>query len=102
MKQKYLYILLLSFISFFGFSQEKAIEGLQIYPNPTTDQRVFVNTESFSIKEIEVYDLVGKKVYSGSSSSNAIELKLYHLKAGVYLIKIKEGDVVVTRKLILK
>ncbi len=89
-------------MSILGYSQEKSIEGLQIYPNPTTDQRVFINTESFNVKEIEVYDLVGKKVYSGSSNSNAIELKLHHLKAGVYLIKIKEGDVVATRKLILK
>lgn len=111
MKQKYLYIFLFVFcIPLSIFAQDKGnnalkadpIEGLQIYPNPTTNNRVYVTTESNTSKDIDIYDLLGKKVFSTTTSTNSRELNLSALKSGVYLIRIKEKDTTVTRKLVLK
>lgn len=111
MKQQYLIILLLLLIlPSATFAQDKTttavktepIEGLQIYPNPTTNNRVYITSESAAMKDIDVYDLLGKKVYTTTSNTTTKELNLSQLKSGVYLIRIKEKEATVTRKLVLK
>lgn len=111
MKQKYLYIIILFLtISLGGFAQNKAnnnqkdnqIEGLQIYPNPVTEKQVVVSTASNSTKQIELFDLLGKKVYATESNTERVVLQLEDLKPGVYLIRINENNQTVTRKLVLK
>ena len=111
MKHKYLFILLLLLtLNFSAQAQDRLgnatkteqIEGLQIYPNPTTNNRVFIVTDNANPKEIDVFDLLGKKVFSTTSNSTAKELNLSQLKSGVYLIRIKEKETTVTRKLVLK
>ncbi len=111
MKHKYIFILLtLLTLHFSAQAQDKGgnvskteqIEGLQIYPNPTTNNRVFIVTDNANFKEIDVFDLLGKKVFSTTSNSTTKELNLSQLKSGVYLIRIKEKDTTVTRKLVLK
>lgn len=111
MKQKYLYIIILFLtISLSGFAQNKTkdnqkdnqIEGLQIYPNPVTEKQVVVSTTSNTTKQIELFDLLGKKVYTTQSSAERVVLQLEDLKPGVYLIRITEKKQTVTRKLVLK
>lgn len=111
MKRKYLYIFTMSLmISTSGLAQnqpqqsskDSQIEGLQIYPNPVTDKQVVVATSSNVTKQIELFDLLGKKVYTRQSTNERVVLQLDDLKPGVYLIRITEKDQTVTRKLVLK
>lgn len=111
MKQKYLFIIILFLtINLSGFAQnqpkdnqkDNQIEGLQIYPNPVTDKQVVVSTSSNSTKQIELFDLLGKKVYATQSDAERVVLQLEDLKPGVYLIRVTEKKQAVTRKLVLK
>lgn len=112
MKKKYFYITLLLFFLFSlsvtaqenkGTSTSRAqepIEGLNIYPNPVTSDRVYITSKSGENKEIEIYDVLGKKILQTTLTGK--ELVVSTLTPGVYIIKIKEGEATATRKLIVK
>lgn len=80
--------------------QESTIEGLNIYPNPTNGDRVYITTKSNEDKQITIFDVLGKKVLQTVLSSK--ELNISSLSPGVYIIKIEEGDASTTRKLIIR
>ena len=79
--------------------QESAIEGLSLYPNPVTNGRVYIATKNDSEKEIQIFDVLGKKVFQTLLSSR--ELNISTLTPGVYIIKIKEEEASTSRKLIV-
>jgi hypothetical protein len=80
--------------------QESTIEGLSVYPNPASGDRIYITTKYNDDKEITIYDVLGKKVLQTILSSK--ELNISSLTSGVYIIQIKEDDLVATRKLIIK
>jgi hypothetical protein len=80
--------------------QESTIEGLSVYPNPATGDRIYITTRFNSDKDITIYDVLGKKVLQTVLSSK--ELNISSLTPGVYIIQVKENDIVATRKLIIK
>lgn len=108
MKIKVLYSLLfLVSMIFSGNAQERKFgqelsEPIVIYPNPTTNQKITIQTDSNHLKEVEIFDMLGKKVLKESFSSREKELFLHSFQAGVYIVKIKEEQVNTTRKLIVK
>lgn len=112
MKQKYiLYVLLTLLITLSSFAQEKkitssktdGIEGLHIYPNPVNNGRIYVSTDQNSnSRDIEIYDMLGKKVFSSTIFNSNKEININHLSPGVYMIKVKENNNSVTRKLVIK
>ena len=80
--------------------QESTIEGLSVYPNPASGDRIYITTKYNDDKEITIYDVLGKKVLQTILSSK--ELNISSLTSGVYIIQIKEDDSIATRKLIVK
>ena len=57
---------------------------LNIYPNPSHD---FVNIESsLSNYEIQIFDLMGKQVYSSESIQNNTKIDVSDFEAGTYII----------------
>ena len=80
--------------------QESAIEGLSLYPNPVTNGRVYIATKNDTEKEIQIFDVLGKKVFQ--SQLNTKELNISSLSPGVYIIKIREEESTATRKLIIR
>lgn len=113
MAKKYFYItlFLFSLFSLGATAQEnressmpsrEAIEGLNIYPNPVSSDRIYITTEKPTItKEIEIYDVLGKRILQ-TALNGTKEVNISNLTPGVYIIKIKEGDASATRKLIVK
>jgi Secretion system C-terminal sorting domain len=112
MKKKYIYtIFLLTFLFSFKLqaqenksasltkTQEPTIEGLTIYPNPVNSGKIFITTKSSLDKKVEIFNVLGKKVLESVTTSK--EVNVSNLSAGVYIIKIKEGDATATRKLII-
>ena len=66
---------------------------LNIYPNPNNGQFIITNSEP--INEIFITDLQGKSVYSSKNlNANTLDIKLYNLEKGMYLVNIltKNGD----------
>lgn len=112
MTKNYFYITLL-LIFFFSLSSQAqetrqqskvqestSIEGLNLYPNPVSNGKVYITSKNDSEKDIIIFDVLGKKVLQTSISSR--ELNISNLVPGVYIIKITEGEATATRKLIVR
>ena len=112
MKKKYFYIIFLLTV-LFSFNlqaqenksaiatktQEPTIESLAIYPNPVNSGKIYITTKSSLDKKVEIFNVLGKKVLETVITSK--EVNVSNLAAGVYIIKIKEGEATATRKLII-
>lgn len=63
--------------------------GLTVYPNPVTNGLLNIQTTNNSVKDVVVYDLLGKKVLS-TSTSNTVNVS--SLQPGVYTMKVTEEN----------
>jgi len=81
-------------------SPSDGISDLSIYPNPVSSGKIYITTKENLTKEIEIYDVLGKKILSESLSGK--ELNISKLTAGIYILKIKEGNNSATRKLVVR
>ena len=116
MKEKYLYIFLMLIItSFSALAQtaknsgvadqvktENTLDKVQIYPNPVTNGKIYINVETNSVKNIELCDMLGKRILSAEMNGYQKELNVSNLKAGVYILKLSEKNNNVTRKIVIK
>ena len=80
--------------------QPSNIDGLSIYPNPTSNGKLYIVTKNNFNKDVVIYNVLGKEVISTALQSK--ELNISKLKPGVYIIKVTENAVSATRKLIVK
>ena len=80
--------------------KQNSIAGLNLYPNPVSNGKVYINSKNDVDKEVIIFDVLGKKALQTTISSK--ELNISNLYPGVYIIKINEGDATATRKLIVK
>ena len=80
--------------------ENTSIEGLNLYPNPVSNGKVYITSKNDSDKEVQIFDVLGKKVLQTMLSSK--ELNVSNLSPGVYIIKIKENEASSTRKLIIR
>ncbi len=101
---KNLYFVLLFLVCSFGFSQEiqtkTDIEGLRLYPNPVTTNKIYISTAKNAAKHIIIFDVLGTKVMETTILGK--ELNLSNLDKGVYILRVIEKDKMATRKLIIK
>lgn len=81
-------------------SESDGIEQLSIYPNPVSNGKIYITTKENLTKEIEIYDVLGKKILFASLFGK--ELNISKLTAGIYILKIKEGNHSATRKLVVR
>lgn len=75
----------------------------EIYPNPSTGE-LFISHEISGEAAIELFDLVGNKVFASTRQLFANvphQLDLRHLDAGLYLLRISAGEQTVTLKITL-
>jgi len=100
---KQLYLIIFFFVCSFGFSQSQTegdIDGFKLYPNPTTNNKIFISTKANAPKKIHVFDVLGTKVLETTILGR--ELNLSNLDKGVYILRVLEKDKMATRKLIIK
>ena len=70
----------------------------KLYPNPTTGQ---FTVEGASVAKVEVFNLVGQKMYEDEGKTISIDAAEWH--KGIYLVNILEQNgAVVTKKLVVK
>ena len=112
MKQLYLYpLMIIGFLLFANpasaqvsppevSAKEVPIEGLSIFPNPASGQKVYINTKSGKAKKVEIYNVLGNNVLSAQMTGN--ELNISDLDPGIYIMKIQEGKSSATRKLVVR
>ena len=105
MKKIYIYIALLFICLVTSFanaqdSKQQAIDGLNLYPNPVSNGKIYITSKSGENKDITIYDVLGKSVLQVVLSTK--ELNIASLSPGIYIIKVRENEATATRKLIIK
>jgi len=110
MKKNYVFLLL--FVLLFLVSQQSMgqsvlqnnnstnIEDLNIYPNPVSQGKLYITTKQNSIKEVEIFNVLGKSIFKTTMFGKELNVSKFH--AGVYLLKITENNISTTRKLVIK
>jgi outer membrane protein assembly factor BamB len=82
-------------------TSRESINRFSVYPNPVNNGEFYVSTASNGVKSIQIFDMLGKEVYSKSIEVNE-KIGISNLRAGVYILKVVEDDKLVTTKLIIK
>jgi PKD repeat protein len=70
---------------------------LQIYPNPSQHQFIFNNGQEL-IKEVALYDVIGKKVRYLTVNAFSTIVDVSDLPNGIYVVKINTASEVLVRK----
>jgi len=76
--------------------EEKSV----VYPNPATNDINIVFDENADVKNIALYNVIGKVMNVYKVSGNSANLNIENLPSGIYFVKLysANGSVVVTRK----
>ncbi|MGB2483667.1 MAG: T9SS type A sorting domain-containing protein [Flavobacteriaceae bacterium] len=74
-------------------------QTIGLYPNPTNKGFVNITTNVSGQITVDVYDILGKVIISSKIDNNRLDVS--NLKAGMYVIKIKQNDIITTKKLII-
>jgi ELWxxDGT repeat protein len=68
------------------------IVGVSIYPNPTRNT-LHLKVDNQQIKEVKIYNLLGKQVFQSSAKTSEIEkVNISQLSSGMYMIQIKTNQ----------
>jgi hypothetical protein len=81
-------------------TKSNTIAGLNVYPNPVTNGKLYITSDNGADKTVAIYDILGKQVLTTSVTNDVVNVS--GLNAGVYIVKITEGGNTATRKLIIR
>jgi hypothetical protein len=82
-----------------GLSQQ-TIEGFGLFPNPVTNGMLRITTQNSLEKNIQIFDILGKQVFTQTTSAATINVS--DLNSGIYIIRVEEAGRLATRKLVIK
>lgn len=82
--------------------EKNSIEGFLAYPNPVNNGNLTVSTSNFNEKEVSIYSVLGKRVFTQKFSGAKKQLNISHINSGIYIMKVIEGDKIATKKLVIK
>ncbi len=93
-----MYTIIANYFKSVGIKEHENKMQVSIYPNPTTGK--FTIKSHLTINEIIVSDMLGRVIYNSSPDDTNVLLALE--EAGVYVIKIRSGKTISTKKLVVK
>lgn len=73
---------------------------LSIYPNPVRHGEFYISTLSKVTKSVQIFDALGKQVYSKRIEANE-SVKVSSLGKGIYIVNVEENGKVAIRKLVV-
>jgi len=77
------------------------ISGLKLFPNPLNSGATLnITSNNATDKSVAIFDILGKQVFSGATVRGTVNTS--NLTAGVYIVKITEGNKTATRKLVVQ
>lgn len=98
MTKKY-FLSLLFFLSLSLAVSAQEGKELGFYPNPVNNGKLYITSRTALDKEVTIFNVLGKEVLKQMVSK---EVNVSTLSPGVYIVKIREGENSLTRKLIIK
>lgn len=75
-------------------------EGLSIYPNPVQESIHIQLPTHINQIDVVIYDQTGKQVFQEKSVNGNNSINLNHLKQGLYILQVIDGNQVFTKKLL--
>ncbi|WP_459741518.1 T9SS type A sorting domain-containing protein [Polaribacter sp. OB-PA-B3] len=81
---------------------KNSIEGFKTFPNPVTNKEFTVSTNNTSVKQIVIFNVLGKKVYAASFSGAKSTINVSDMNAGIYIVKVTEDGKTATKKLVIR
>ncbi len=88
-----------------GIDELAGIEGVRIYPNPSSGKFTVRFAENIGITEVQVVNLLSDVVYSAkteTSGGNALEIDLSDFADGVYFVKLKNNQTESIQKIVIR
>ena len=82
--------------------RDNSIAGFSTYPNPVRGNTLTVTTSSTDIKTVNIFNVLGRKVFSQRFSSMTKTMNVSEIASGVYIMKVTEGNNIATKKLIVE
>ncbi|NVJ89823.1 MAG: T9SS type A sorting domain-containing protein [Flavobacteriaceae bacterium] len=83
-------------------SSDIEIQGFAIYPNPVTNGRLSITSNSSDNKQVSIFNVLGKNVLNTIISGTKAEVNTSGISAGIYILKVVEGGKTATSKLIIR
>ncbi|MFT5257954.1 MAG: hypothetical protein ACI8VJ_001107 [Polaribacter sp.] len=78
------------------------IKGFETYPNPVTNKEFTISSSSNSVKEIVVFNVIGKKVLTTRFSGFKSTIDVAAIGSGIYILKVMEAGKISTKKLVIR
>jgi len=79
-----------------------SIAGFTTYPNPITAKNFTVSSNSSEVKQVTIFSVIGKKVFSTSFSGLKKNIDVSSINSGIYILKVTEAGKTATKKLVIK
>ncbi len=70
------------------------------YPNPVTDGFVNLANAGSSMKDVQIFDIVGKRVFNQQTISNRVDVS--SLNQGIYLLKVSANNQTSSARFVIK
>jgi len=83
-----------------AISQQQLLDGFAMYPNPVRGGLLNIQSQSNTEKNINIYDVIGKRVFQKTTKANQINIS--NLRAGMYFVKVVQDGKIATRKLVVE
>ena len=83
-------------------TSNNTITGFNAYPNPVKGNSLTVTTSSTEAKTVNIFNVLGRKVFSQRFSSMTKTMNVSEIASGVYIMKVTEGNNIATKKLIIE
>ena len=83
-----------------GIAENQLLDGVSFSPNPATDF-IRIQNEKETDLTIEIFDMVGNRVYQYSNNQFENQINCSSWKRGIYFVKVTGEDKSFTRKIIL-
>lgn len=77
-----------------------ANNNFKLYPNPNTSGMLYVSTTQGGTVDIAIFDVLGKQVINTKVLNNQIDVSA--LNSGMYIVKLRQGNANITKKLVIE
>jgi hypothetical protein len=81
-------------------SNPNASSAMQVYPNPVSGK--FTLSSEITKGEIEIYNMMGEKVYQSAIINPKSEIDLSNQTNGIYFARIYDGQTILSTKIVIK
>jgi hypothetical protein len=85
-----------------GITESSFASSIRLFPNPASGHLTIALGDSNKKVEVTISDITGKLIYSAvEREAQIIEISTNDFESGIYIVQIKAGDFVSTKRLIV-